>query len=248
MWCSFPPPLTDDQLTAALDGDADTVVQQHLDQCPSCAARLAQAQQAEYSIKHQLQGLQLSRRDCPPAQRLGEYHLALVGQSEERTIARHVEQCAYCQAELEELRVFLSPAPQPAVQPAPQPRPRRRLGELIAQLLPPTEARTRPAFALRGGATTGPLIAEVEGITIVLDVQPSPDGRVIVLGQLVADDLDSWIGALVELRQDGTLLLTTTVDDLCSFSCERVPPGQTSLRITSEHGRSLVLEDVALNI
>lgn len=246
MWCSFPPPLTEDQLTAALEGEAEAVVQQHLDQCPSCATRLAQAQQIEYSLKQQLKNIQLYRHDCPPAQQLGEYHLGLVAQSEERTIARHVEQCNLCQTELEDLRVFLSPAPQPVAKPTPQPVAKRRLGELIARLLPPGEARTRSALALRGGTTGGPIIAEAEETTIVLDVQLSSDGSVMLLGQLVTDDLESWIGALVELRQGEALLLTTTIDDLCSFSCERVPPGLTTLRITAEHGRSLVLEDVAL--
>lgn len=250
MWCSFPPPLTDDQISAVLDGGADVAVQQHLDQCPGCAARLAQAQHIEYHLKTQLRGIQLQRPDCPPSQRLGEYHLGLVSQPNERTIMRHVEQCGYCQAELEELRIFLSPQPAPAPQRAPQPRRvvGLRLGELVARLLPSVEARTRPGLALRGGAAAGPIVAEAENTTIMLDVQPSADGSVLLLGQLIGDDAESWIGGLVELRQAGTLLLTAVVDDLCSFSCERIPPGQTSLRITAEHGRALLLDDVALQL
>lgn len=249
MWCSFPPPLTDDQISAVLDGEADVAVQQHLDLCPGCAARLAEAQQIEYYLKTQLRGTQFQRPDCPASQRLGEYHLGLVSQPDERTIMRHVEQCGYCQAELEELRIFLSPQPASAPQPAPQPRRfvGPRLGELVARLLPSAEARTRPALALRGAAA-GPIVAEAENTTIMLDLQPSADGSVLLLGQLIGDDAESWIGGLVELRQAGTLLLTTVVDDLCSFSCERIPPGQTSLRITAEHGRALLLDDVALQL
>lgn len=91
---------------------------------------------------------------------------------------------------------------------------------------------------------SGPVIAEAEGTTIMLDLQPSADGSVLVLGQLIGDDVEHWTGALVELRQAETLLRTTVVDDLSSFSLERVPPGQTSLRITDEHGRTLLLDDV----
>lgn len=248
MSCSIPPPLSDDQLSTALDGEADAAVQQHLDQCPACAARLAQAHQIESHLKTQLHGMELQRQDCPPSHRLGEYHLGLVSQADERTMLRHIEQCRYCRAELDELRLFLSPQPAPAQQPAPARRRTigPRLGELVARLLPSAEARTRPALALRGGAAAGPIMAEVEGTTLMLDLQPSADGSVLVLGQLIGDDVEHWVGALVELRQAGALLLTTVVDDLCSFSCERVPPGLASLRITDEQGRALLLDDVAL--
>ena len=54
MLCSAPPPLTDDQLSAALDGEADQVVLDHLERCPSCTARLEQARRAERALAGRL--------------------------------------------------------------------------------------------------------------------------------------------------------------------------------------------------
>lgn len=241
MWCSFPPPLNDDQLTAALDGDADTPVLDHLARCEGCAARLAQAQLFEQALTSQLY-----RWDCPPSHQLGEYHLGLVSQSTDRTIVRHLEQCPLCRAELETLRVFTRetlPEPQvftpPASAAAERPPLRRRLGELIARVVP-----RAPGRVLRGNSS-GPIIAEATGATIVLDVQSGVDGQVALLGQIVSDEVERWLGALVELRQGGALLISTRVDDLGSFSCE-TSPGQVTLRITAEDGQTLVLQDVTL--
>ena len=237
MVCSVPPPLTDDQLTAVLDGEADTLVAEHIAHCASCASRLAQAKVVE-----QVLHTQLNRFDCPPAQQLGDYHLGLVSQSDERAIIRHIEHCMRCTAELEELRTFLNPDVASDPQPAPVPvrAGRVRLRELVARVLPRT-----PALALRG-AGGGPFMAEANGTTIVLEAQAAAQGLVNVLGQVVADDQDSWIDALVELRAQGALRATTVVDDLGAFRCTAVPADLSEVRITAPQGQTLVVRDVNL--
>ena len=70
MECSSPPPLTDDQLSAALEQNAAPDVIDHLASCASCAARLDAAQQAEQSLRSALY-----RWDCPAPQTLAEYHV-----------------------------------------------------------------------------------------------------------------------------------------------------------------------------
>src|SRR5215208_1947417 len=153
MKCSFPPPLTDDQLTGALDGLADRAVDDHLAGCAYCAARLAQARQADLLLHAGLR-----RFDCPMPQQLGSYLLKLLGQADARAIARHLKECARCTDELEELRLYL--ATDPAVTaPARQDAHRvlQSLGKLFGQILPRT-----PALALRG-AGPEPIIAEAEG-------------------------------------------------------------------------------------
>jgi anti-sigma factor RsiW len=239
MECSLPPPITEDQISAVIDGFADPAVDQHIAQCASCAARLAQAQAMEATLK-----LQLNRWDCPPPQRLGEYHLGLVtSQSEERTIALHIDQCASCKAEVEDLRVFLVPnAPRQAAQPAETKVPAaawpQRLGHIFARIVPRT-----PALALRGAAT-GPIMAEAEGTTIVLDVQPAAKGQVTILGQVVATDQDHWTGALVVLRQGGAVQATATADDLGSFSCGPLTAGPVELMISPSVGEVLVIPEI----
>jgi anti-sigma factor RsiW len=236
MRCSDPPPLTEDQITVALDGEAEPSIYDHLARCESCAARLAQAQQFERTLKAGLR-----RWDCPAPQQLSDYHLGLVSQDDARAIARHLEHCARCSDEIEEMRTFLIADASPRL-PAPRPpaRPRRlRPTELIARLLP-----RAPALAVRG--SVGPIKAEADGVTIFLDVQPADGGRVILMGQVVADAKERWVGALVELRQAGILCATAALDDLGSFSAGPLPAGSTELRVTPVSGPSLVLLDIEL--
>jgi hypothetical protein len=247
MDCSTPPPLTEDQISAALDGEADLAVQERLRGCASCAARLARARLAELTLAGRLH-----RWDCPSAQQLADYHIGLAEHEAARAISQHLAECASCAAEIEQLRRWLAAdeAPQPhASAPAssPQPRvpapthaPRRRTGEQIARLLP-----RQPALALRG-AGTAPLMAEADGVTILLDAQPAPGGQVRLIGQLLADDQDAWAGALVELRQAGALLAMAVLDDLGGWDCGPLPSGATELRIARADGRAVVVPQVDL--
>jgi anti-sigma factor RsiW len=243
MECSLPPPITEDQISAAIDGFADADVQTHIAQCASCAARVTQAQMLEDVLK-----VKLNRWDCPAPQRLGEYVMGLVAaRTEERTIRLHIEDCARCKAEVEDLNVFLvsdnvsvsasQKHPQPAVSRKHPERP-SMFGQILARILPRT-----PALALRGAAL-GPIMAEAEGTTVVLDVQPATEGQVTILGQVIADDYDSWTGALVELWREGVIQATTTVGDTSSFNCGPFPAGSIQLAITPPVGRTLVLPNI----
>src|SRR3712207_3339421 len=100
MQCSSPPPLNDDQINAALDGDADPTVQAHLAECAGCAGRLAAARQFERQVR-----ARLYRWDCPPPQQLADYHFGRVPPDDDRAIRRHLERCALCAAEVEDLRL-----------------------------------------------------------------------------------------------------------------------------------------------
>lgn len=236
MECSIPPPLTDDQITAALDGAAEPTVQQHLDNCPNCVALLVQARQREHALQSQLQ-----RWDCPPAQQLADYHWGFAVPAGARVIARHLDVCARCRAEVEELRVFLVDERVPQAQPVPPARPTRPFGDaIIAHLLP-----RAPALALRGTAAE-PLIAEAQGTIIVLDAQPTPEGSVLLIGQVVADEQERWNGALVEVRQNNALQTTARLDNWGGWQCGPLHPRPTEIRITPQQGVALVLPDLAL--
>jgi hypothetical protein len=237
MECSSPPPLTDDQLSAALDHAATPDVIDHLAGCASCAARLQAAQQAEQSLRSALY-----RWDCPPPQALAEYHLGMPSAEEQRAILRHLETCVRCSEEMAELVLFMrdeAPVAAPAA-PSPMPSPPAR-GWSLARLLP-----RAPALALRGGAGA-PLMFETDGgVTIFLEIEPAAGEQTELRGQLVADDQDAWIGALAELRQSGVLRATAAIDDLGTFRVAALPTQPTELRISRADGRALLLPEFAL--
>jgi hypothetical protein len=239
MQCSAPPPLTDDQLSAVLDGEPAPDVRAHLAACAACAARLEQARRVEKGMR-----AALHRWDCPPSQRLAEYHIGRLAGEQERALQRHLEACASCKQEIEDLRLFLledvdqaAPAPTPA---AAQPAPARR-GPLIARLLPRVAA---PALRGAGG---GPIQAQADGITIFLDVRAAGAGQVAIQGQVVADEQERWAGALVELRQGGALLATAAIDDLGMFGVGPIPAGLAELRLIPRRGRAVALPDLDLS-
>ncbi|HEU4323743.1 MAG TPA: hypothetical protein VFS21_11390 [Roseiflexaceae bacterium] len=234
MDCRLPPPLHDDDLSAVLDGAASAEVLEHLAACPACAARLEQASRFESSLHRRL-----GRWGCPDPQQLGEYQQGLLPAAQAQTVALHLDQCYACGQELAELQAFFADdefAPAPA--PAPARRSlRARLGELIATLLP---APAAPALALRGSITPRTLTAEAGDTTIMLEIQPA-GADVLIQGQLLADALEPWEGALVQLHQSGALVAAAAVDEFGGFACGPLSPGPADLRITPQQGMTVVL-------
>src|SRR5262245_50156781 len=133
MSCSAPPPLSDDEITAALEGQAEPAVLQHLSRCPACAARLAQAQRVEEMLMNRL-----FRWDCPTPQQLGQYYLKHLTEPERQGITRHLEWCVRCQSEIETLQTFMGADSVSDERSFPKVARsfRPRLGELIARLVP----------------------------------------------------------------------------------------------------------------
>jgi anti-sigma factor RsiW len=246
MTCSVPPELTDEQIDAILAGTAPPEVLAHLDECPACAQQVAAAYQVDSLLNDQL-----AFWGCPSPQTLGNYHLQHLPAAEAAQIAEHLTTCLACQAELAALDQFMN-APttfQGRQRLTPDPpetaarTPAMRLRQWLAQLVPPS-AMSQPA-ALRG-ALGGPLMAEVEGRTIFLEVEPVGDDQLRLRGQLAASDLADWSGALVEVRQGGELQATGHMDDLGAFLCRPLKPGPTLLRITTPQGLAIVVPELDL--
>lgn len=231
MDCYAPPPLSDDQISSVLDGLAGPELLTHLAACAGCAARLASARTLERRV-----AARLYRWDCPPPDRLAEHERGRLGPEQSHAITAHLAVCVRCSRELADLRALLAAdSPPEVLRPTPAPRLPAAAQRHSARQLP-----RQPGAALRG-AGDGPIMAEADGATIFLDIQPGSPGQVLLQGQLVADDQASWAGALVELRQAGLLVATAFVDDLGSFWCPALPAGISELWITSVGGRRITL-------
>ncbi|HEX3050663.1 MAG TPA: hypothetical protein VHP83_08415 [Aggregatilineaceae bacterium] len=230
MACTNPPPLTEDEITAALDGEAELSVQQHLAHCSDCTARLTRARQLEQRLR-----IKLHRWNCPTPQELGDYYFKL--SPREQDITEHLKSCVRCSDELAELQRFWETE---AVKVLPTPQSKRTrafLGEWVAQLLPKTSA-----LAARG-VDKGPLVAQAGDITIFLAVESTAQG-ILLTGQLAAPDQQVWFGAIVEIMQADTLQAAVVIDEWGSFRQDPFQPQPTNFRITSIGGQTILLKDV----
>lgn len=229
--------IEDRHLLAYLDGEVDAQTAKRIEASEELLARARELAQVQNRLKARLQ-----RVDCPEAQELGEYQLGYLSRKRVKEIERHLAECPHCRRELEQLRAFLHEE---------TPQARSRLSDrakvLIARLLgagmegaAPGGLALQPAYASLRGNHQGPLTLEAEGALILLDIQPAGERRASLLGQVAADDQERWTGAEVEIRREGELLLTTTLDNLGAFRCQALEPGLIELSIAASDGRVIL--------
>lgn len=238
--CSAPPQLTEDQLSATLDGEAEAPIADHLARCPWCASRLEQVRHAEQRLV-----ATLYRWNCPSPAQLGEHHLGLLSPAESDAIIAHLDECPQCAAELRDLRDFLADAPEsPAPAPAERPRrsPIRRIQELVAQIVP-----SPLGLAVRSGLASTPLLASAGGNMLMITVEPSDNPNLALIGHLAAQEAERWYGALVELHQIDDLVAAAFLDDSGGFRCEPIPPGPIRLRISAADGVAIVVPEISVS-
>ncbi|NLE53088.1 MAG: hypothetical protein GX613_16945 [Chloroflexi bacterium] len=240
MTCQLPPPLSDDEISAVVDGTADDDVIRHVADCPHCAARVATARQLERTLARRL-----SRWDCPPPLALGEYHLNLLSKQDAKAVREHIAGCPRCEAELSDLAIFLENGVRNGAKTSQPAEKRSRFGKLrLPDMLMGTVQTQRPALALRGTGDD-PVIVEAGGLTVFLKLEPRA-GEPVLLGQLAGDDLEPWVGALVEVWQDGALRSTAEVDDLGSFRCETIALQPFELQILARGGATILVPEIHL--
>ena len=231
--CVSPPELDDKQLLVYLDGEADQEIISHLERCTYCLERA----NALARLQNRLTS-RLYRINCPSSLELGEYHLHMLPASQMLMIGQHVRECPHCTRELAQLEEFFLGDLVPMEN--------SLLGQakvLIARLVGGSAGDSTPTFAALRGEAKGPITLEADGIVIVLDIQPTNEGRVNILGQVAADNQDQWTGALVELRQENELQSSTTVDDLGAFHSEGIMPGSKELRIIPKDNSLIVVSN-----
>ena len=228
MKCITSPALDDTQIVSFIEGEADDGVVAHIKECPYCSEKARQWTHLQNRLKKQSY-----RVTCPTPMELGDYHLGFLSGSEKLVVAQHVRECLLCGQEVATLENFLSSlAPESSLLGAAK--------VLIARLM------DAPAASALRGEVKGPLTFEANGIVIVLDIQPRNERSFDMLGQVAADDQDQWTGALVELRKDGQLECSTTIDDLGAFQCEGMLAGKQELRIVPSGGSPVVVTNLEI--
>lgn len=220
MTCVSPPELSDGDLLAYLDGEADTHAKKHLENCPSCrerAQRLAR-RQSDMTAR-------VYRFDCPSPLELGEYRLDVLPADRAAGVARHLATCLRCTQEVAQLEGYLADLA-PDLEMNPWERAGERLQVMVARLVSGGArgdflAQPAPAYAgLRGREEQSlPLTFEAEAIQIVLDIQADParPGRQTMLGLVVGVDdppvhrvyvwKDNWRVTAVPLEETANFVI-----------------------------------------
>jgi len=226
MNCIFPPELNDQQLMAYLDDPAaNQETGRHLQGCPHCQEKATALDRFQKRLQSRVY-----RSTCPSTEEIGEYYLHMGSASQRLVIAQHLRECPHCAEEMVTLEEFIRDI-----------APHSGLLEPIKVLMTRLANGSGQSIPMLRGGGNGPLQFEVDGIVIVLDIQPAGQGRMNILGQVAAEDQDQWTGALVELRKDTDLQYSTQVDDLGAFRFDGISPGSKELRITPENKSVMVI-------
>lgn len=250
--CAAPPPLSDDDLLAALDGDVHAPVRAHLDRCASCSSRLESMRMFEQS----LQSL-MHRAGCPPADRLADYVMGSLIASDRAKIDQHLQGCVLCQREVEHLRAVFnladieeseSAAPEPVWQ---QVRGMfQSLEEQLVRILLPQPA---PAYGQLKGSS-GPrnrlLTYASEPVSVMLALEKGVDGLKINGSIIDTKEQDRWRDSQVELVSlaEGQRRYVALVDDDEMFTLSAVAPGRFNLNVYALTGQILRLQDIELTL
>lgn len=237
------PHISDADLLAYLDGEAEEEV---VDQIEGSAIYLERLEE----VKEQEQRLRalLYRGTCPEAHELGQFEMKLLDAERAALVAQHVDTCPRCAIELEELGSFLEDVASDLEYSFVE-----RVRVLVARLAPDLGdlgigRQPAPALAgLRGGGDR-PLTYEADGVEVSLEVQDDARGvgRKSVLGLVTGTAATGWQATL--WQDDGPLaelVQTEEIDDLGNFVFEGLRPGSYSLTLRGEEVE-IVIQELAV--
>lgn len=220
-------PLSEDEISAALDGESSVPVVEHLARCSFCRRRLEQAalMEADFSAR-------LYRFDCPDPLVLCDYRLGLLAAQEAQQVRAHVDGCPRCTAELASFTALDLPTAEAVPQPVPR-KPGWLTGGLRAQLARLITYSPPPSLAagLRGEDDTHVALYEVPELHVLLTRKAAADQTSTLAGEIgvQSGDADQIAGALVQLFQDQAPVRSTFVDEFCCFSMQAPAPGAYTL-------------------
>ncbi len=249
MECIAPPALSDEVLLAVLDGDPHSrQIDEHLEQCAYCRARLERMRMDEQSL---LSGMY--RVDCPPADRLADYVMDTLIMSERMKIEQHIHRCALCQREVASLRAILQVDDEPSMEQSPQ-EPAweqikgffRALENQFVRVLTPLP---KPTYGqLKGSAHNRLLSYGSDALSVMLSVEKVIDGLKINGSIIDTEGQSNWNEGLVELRgiEADQERYITVIDEDETFTFERVKPGSFNLSIFATSGEILRLQKIEL--
>lgn len=209
--------LTEDQISAAIDGEADDSVREIIASDPATAAFVEEARKFENTLRQKLY-----RWDCPGTQELANYHQGLLSVFEASVIEEHVRHCSKCQQDLAELQDFLAADLDDDSSLELEHKLSidmrfRRSEELLIQ---PHLSSEMALVEMRGeDDNKRSFQVNAIGLTLFLEAEPE-DEEWEITGAIVADDVEEQPGLkhiIVEFWQDNRLIAAIFTDEDGNF-------------------------------
>jgi anti-sigma factor RsiW len=223
-------PIDDLCLLAALDGQADAGVLEHLQSCPSCHARAQSFAALERTLRDRL-----FRSMCPPTTELLAFQQRILGPQRYVIVAEHMRDCPYCAHEIQLLEQA-SAAPRALIEP--------RVPRLVLQLYAPrTPFPTPVAFSTtRSLSQSAHYVYRAANVQLTVSVAQAlgRPGFVMLSGMLLIgyDLFDAVSNATASLLRNGQVMASVPIDSSGCFTLDDIPAG--------EHVLSLRLPDTEI--
>jgi anti-sigma factor ChrR (cupin superfamily) len=236
MRCIAPDEISEEQLLAYADGEANSGTLDHVRRCPACAER------ARTFATHQLVLRRLFQRlACPDPHILGEYRLGLLSSTERAAVEDHLQVCSSCAAEADNLEDFFQAvAITPTVSTLPA-----QLKRIIARPVSiSSPGALQAGFALRGTATAAPGVYRAEDIKLVVGLEADGlrAGYKVLLGftSREGQPLGDLTAARVLLKRDGVPFAVEEVDALGNFVFSDLGSGEYELVLFTDREQVVV--------
>ncbi len=225
MECVSPPELDDRHLWSYVDREADHETLLHLERCEHCSEKAKALAQLQVRVKSRLY-----RITCPSPLELGEYHLRILPSPHMLVIAQHVRECPHCEGEVAQLAGYLSDL---TLQPSSLEKIKIFVAQLISRGGSDQESGTpsmTPTLAGLRGEEEEPFIYKADDIQIIIEVQDVVDqpGKRKLLGLITGLEFNGFV---MQVHQEGQLIITTSVDEIGNFLISPLSPGHYDLTL-----------------
>jgi hypothetical protein len=242
MKCIAPSAISEEQLLAYVDGEADTDTIAHIQSCAHCAQRV----QAYTTDQARLRFV-FHRIECPDAHTLAEYHAGLLPAEQQTAVENHLKICVACSREIADLDRFLTEVPLIPISQTLVGHVKR----IIARKIPtPTDSMLQqPALAFRGATSAPPDVYQADDIKLMVGLEADglQAGRKMILGLTSREgqSVASLAGAQVQLRRGETIVAVEEVDNLGNFVFTGLLSGNYELILTTNQ-EQVIIETVAV--
>jgi hypothetical protein len=250
--CIAPPPLSDEELMAALDNEAPPQVLSHLEICLFCSERLGEMRHFEQSLRSGLY-----RFECPAPDKLGDYFLGTLEMPDRQDIQDHLNDCPLCQRELEDLQAFFALDEEEDRAPASDSislweqikETAYRLEDQLVRILMPEN--TLAYGVLKSRSPQGHQMTYNSGpVSLLLTLEKVIEGLKIT-GTIVDTEAEGrWRDGHVELIRMGSdsPAVLATVDEDEMFVVESLSPGRFNVNIYAAADHILKLLDLEIQL